>query len=198
MNTQEHRNPNSAREKDLHFHTMSSNPAELYFLAGAKFAYVLLNTPTACPPRTAVPVNRLFFSRCRCWAVFRHKFGQVCDFPNDVRANPILLASVVPAAIQIPEQFSQLVTHQYKYDLSGNRTNAVYGITGRQVRWEYDPHNRIAQITDQQGYTATTNISSGQNLQAAINGAAAGSRGQVCTLNIRKRDLGNCSISERQ
>ena len=92
MNTQGHRNPNSAREKDLHFHTMSSNPAELYFLAGAKFAYVLLNTPTACPPRTAVPVNRPFFSRCRCWAVvFGFEFGQVCDFPNDVRPDCILV-----------------------------------------------------------------------------------------------------------
>ena len=58
MNTQGHRNPNSAREKDLHFHTMSFFLAGSRFLPGAKFAYVLLNTPTACPPRTAVPVNR--------------------------------------------------------------------------------------------------------------------------------------------
>ncbi|VGO23323.1 hypothetical protein SCARR_05430 [Pontiella sulfatireligans] len=39
---------------------MSFIDARLRFFPGAKFAYASLNTPTACPPRTAVPVNRPF------------------------------------------------------------------------------------------------------------------------------------------
>ncbi len=56
----------------------------------AKLAYISLNTPTACPPRTAVSVNRPFCDRRRCWVTFRHKFDKVCDLPNDVAANRIL------------------------------------------------------------------------------------------------------------
>ena len=67
------------------------------------------------------------------------------------------------------------ITHHYKYDLSGNRTNALYGVTDRQVEWEYDDLNRIEEIRDEQGYTTTLNITAGQNLQTAIDSAAPGS-----------------------
>ena len=39
-------------------------------------------------------------------------------------------------------------THSYQYDLNGNRTNAVYGVTGRIVNWTYDPLNRIEKISE--------------------------------------------------
>ena len=40
------------------------------------------------------------------------------------------------------------VTHTYKYDLNGNRTNAAYGVTGRSVDWAYDALNRIETIVE--------------------------------------------------
>ncbi len=40
------------------------------------------------------------------------------------------------------------VSHQYDYDLNGNRTQAIYGVTGRTNSWNYDALNRIAQIID--------------------------------------------------
>jgi hypothetical protein len=55
--------------------------------AGAKLAYISLNIPTACPPRTAVSVNRPFCNRRRCWVTFGHELDQICDLPNDVAAN---------------------------------------------------------------------------------------------------------------
>jgi YD repeat-containing protein len=40
------------------------------------------------------------------------------------------------------------VPHQYGYDLNGNRTNALYGVTGRNVAWTYDALNRISTISE--------------------------------------------------
>ncbi len=40
------------------------------------------------------------------------------------------------------------ITHEYKYDLNGNRTNAVYGISNRETDWQYDALNRITDIVE--------------------------------------------------
>ena len=47
---------------------------------------------------------------------------------------------------RVTSETSAGVTHQYQYDLNGNRTNAVYGVTERQVAWTYDALNRISSI----------------------------------------------------
>ncbi len=118
-----------------HFHTMAiiqTSPSSLF---GANFAYIKLNMPTPCPPRSTVPVNRPFLQPVQVMGcVFGHKFGKACDFPNDVRRTVAIFAFTLPAAIRFPFGSSTI----------------------------------------------------------------QGSRGQVCTLNIRKRVIGNCSISERQ
>ena len=68
-----------------HFHTQTVIQLESSSLLGANFAYIRLNMPTPCPPRSAVPVNRPFNSRCRCWAIlFGLEFGKTCDPSNDV------------------------------------------------------------------------------------------------------------------
>ena len=55
---------------------------------------------------------------------------------------------------RITNETSVGVTHTYKYDLNGNRTNAVYGITGRETVWSYDALNRVASI--EEGVTNAT------------------------------------------
>ncbi len=90
MNTRRHEELIWFFAMALHSHTVTIARTRL-FPAGANFAYISLNIPTPCPPRSAVPVNRPFFSQHRCWAFFGHKFGQVCDFPNDVRKRVSLL-----------------------------------------------------------------------------------------------------------
>jgi len=47
---------------------------------------------------------------------------------------------------RVTSETSVGVTHQYAYDLNGNRTNAVYGVSGRVVDWKYDALNRITEI----------------------------------------------------
>jgi hypothetical protein len=73
MNTQGNRSATVLLIKDLHFHTLSFIGAWLFSFPGAKVAYISLNTPTACPPRTAVSVNRPFCDRHRCWVTFGHE-----------------------------------------------------------------------------------------------------------------------------
>jgi RHS repeat-associated protein len=40
------------------------------------------------------------------------------------------------------------IEHEYAYDLNGNRTNVVYGVTDHEVEWEYDALNRITNIVE--------------------------------------------------
>ncbi len=76
---------------------------------------------------------------------------------------------------RVESETSVGVTHTYGYDLAGNRTDAIYGITQREIEWVYDPLNRTETITDTQGYTSTINVSGGGGaLQTAINGASGG------------------------
>jgi len=89
MNAQGNRSTTVLLIKDLRFHTLSFIGTALSYFPGAKVAYVSLNIPTACPPRTAVSVNRPFRDRHRCWAAFGHEFDKVCDLPDDVAVNRI-------------------------------------------------------------------------------------------------------------
>lgn len=73
-------------KSSFRFHTRTTSQRTAPY-AGAKLAYISLNTPTACPPRTAVSVNRPFCNRRRCWVTFGHELDQVCDFPNDVSSD---------------------------------------------------------------------------------------------------------------
>lgn len=84
MNTQGNRSATVLLIKDLRLHTLSFIGTALSCFPGAKVAYVSLNIPTACPPRTAVSVNRPFCDRHRCWVAFGHELDKVCDFPNDI------------------------------------------------------------------------------------------------------------------
>ncbi len=55
------------------------------------FSCIRLNIPTACPPRTDVPVNRPFSTASTGdGLLFGFEFGQVCDLPNDVESDSIL------------------------------------------------------------------------------------------------------------
>ncbi len=47
-----------------------------------------------------------------------------------------------------PKLRSVGVTHAYTYDLNGNRTNALYGVSGRAMEWTYDALNRITAINE--------------------------------------------------
>jgi len=47
---------------------------------------------------------------------------------------------------RVSSETSVGVTHTYTYDLNGNRTNALYGVTDRNVAWAYDALNRIISI----------------------------------------------------
>lgn len=49
---------------------------------------------------------------------------------------------------RVTSETSVGITHNYWYDLNGNRTNAVYGVTGREVNWSYDALNRIVEIEE--------------------------------------------------
>jgi hypothetical protein len=73
MNAQKHIEALPIIPAALRLHTLTAVQTRR-FLAGAKFTYIKLNTPTACPPRTAVSVNRPFGDRHRCWVTF----GQWC------------------------------------------------------------------------------------------------------------------------
>jgi RHS repeat-associated protein len=76
---------------------------------------------------------------------------------------------------RVDSETSVGVTHHYKYDLNGNRTDATYGLTDRQVEWEYDALNRISEIRDlTSAYASTNTVVSGTDLQVAIDAASAG------------------------
>ena len=107
MNTQKHIGANPAFPTAMRLHTAAAVQAG-FSVAGAKFTYISLNTPTACPPRTAVPVNRPFLSLRRCWVFCGHKFGQVCDFPNDVALERILEVVSLSAFFQSLEKEIQI------------------------------------------------------------------------------------------
>jgi hypothetical protein len=58
------------------------------FSSEAKIGYLELNTPTACPPRTAVPVNtRARFRESVSTQHARFSFGQGCDRTSYVPEN---------------------------------------------------------------------------------------------------------------
>ena len=67
------------------------------------------------------------------------------------------------------------LTHQYKYDLAGNRTQVTYGGTGRTVSSSYDALNRLASMSESgrstlYGYDLNGNVVS----KALPNGATDG------------------------
>ncbi len=77
--------------KTLHFHTMDFIQNRLRFLAGVKFAYIKLNMPTPCPPRSAVPVNHPFLTAgAGAGLIFGVEFGKAFDSSNIVGSNYIL------------------------------------------------------------------------------------------------------------
>ena len=71
MNTQRHMEPFYVFPRGLHFHIVPFVQTRLSILSGVNFAYIKLNIPTPCPPRSVVPVNRPLGSQCRCWANIR-------------------------------------------------------------------------------------------------------------------------------
>jgi hypothetical protein len=78
------------------WHTLLSGllDSPLRHFAG-KFAYITLNTPTPCPPRSAVPVN-LGKPCCSAWSDFRKEFGKECDSIHTMQqagANPPAMQS---------------------------------------------------------------------------------------------------------
>jgi len=84
MNSQGFRKQLLLLAKGLHFHTVPFIKNRPHSVAGANFAYLLLNTPTPCPPPSAAPVNRPFPTSTGDGSYSGFKLGQVCDFPNDV------------------------------------------------------------------------------------------------------------------
>ena len=84
--------------------------------------------------------------------------GNVRDYEYDTVGNLTNVTETADANATVSYTYDELnrvssetsvgVTHQYAYDLNGNRTNAVYGISGRSVAWEYDALNRITYIRE--------------------------------------------------
>jgi len=100
MNAQKHCGNWPVVATVLRLHTLTAARTGR-FLAAAKFTYIRLNMPTPCPPRSAVPVNRPFNSRRRCWTVLGHEFGKTCDSSDDVRQT----VSLVTFARQFERSF---------------------------------------------------------------------------------------------
>ena len=84
--------------------------------------------------------------------------GNVRDYEYDTVGNLTNVTETADANATVSYTYDELnrvssetsvgVTQQYAYDLNGNRTNAVYGISGRSVAWEYDALNRITYIRE--------------------------------------------------
>ncbi len=92
MNTQKHCGSWPVVATVLRLHTLTVARTGC-FLAGVKFTYIKLNIPTPCPPRSAVPVNRLFNSLRLCWAVFGQNSVRYATFSTMSRQTVSLVAS---------------------------------------------------------------------------------------------------------
>ncbi len=115
--------------KTLHFHTVAFLQNRLHFLAGANFAYILLDTPTPCPPRSAVPVNRPFLTAgAGAGPVFGFEFGKACDSSNIVRRTVALLMLTEPAAIRF-----SLLLHRVSFSFGSPRTPLPADVQNRKI-----------------------------------------------------------------
>ena len=98
------------------------------------------------------------------YVTYTNGTGNVRDYEYDLAGNLTNVTETADSNAAVSYTYDELnrvfsetsvgVTNQYRYDLNGNRTNAVYGVTDREVGWTYDALNRI--VTIEEGTNTTS------------------------------------------
>jgi len=166
MNAQRYKKARSVFLSAMHFHTLADYQAGC-FVSGAKFTYISLNIPTACPPRTDVPVNLPFLTGTGAGSYSGLEFGQVCDFPNDVWQTVSLFPFISPGEI----------THTYR---GGNEwdgatshaesTNADFSVTFTDYSQRTVPsYAEISGLASNNAVLSFRNENTGNHIRAGRN-----------------------------
>ena len=142
----------------------------------AKIAYIKLNIPTACPPRTAVPVNtRARFCESVSSQHAQFAFGQGCDHSSYVAANITFCVVRVNRLIYGGRMLT--MTNWTNFSTGGGARVTTWGYSptrgfltsktdaaGKAVSYTYTPAGRLLTRTWARGTNATYGYDTGWQL----------------------------------